>query len=152
MPGPMSLLRLVVAWLLMAALPLQGMAAASMLFCGAPAAARVAQTASHQGHHASMGMSAHDHSAHGHEGMHASHGQQAAGAEVDQMASHAPEVGGDAAQSHSCPVCAACSQAQAVGGSESLPLAAPAPSAEPSQPPVRVSSRSLTLPDKPPRG
>lgn len=131
----MSSIRLVFAWLLMAALPLQGLAAASMLFCGSQAAAPVAQAASHQGHHASMDMPAHDHAVHGHEGAHAAQ----------------PEADHDAAQSHSCPVCAACSQAQAVGGFDSLPLASPAPSAEPSQPPVRVSSRALTLPDKPPR-
>jgi hypothetical protein len=145
----MSTIRLVLAWLLMAALPLQGMAAASMLFCGAPAAARVAQAATHQGHHASMNVSKHDHSAHGHEGGHGSYGAQEQ-TEPDHDMRQAPD--GDATQGHSCPVCATCSQAQAVGGFASLPLAAPAPSAEPSQAPVRVSSRSPTLPDKPPRG
>ncbi len=142
----MSTIRLVLAWLLMAALPLQGMAAASMLFCGAPSDARIAQATSSHGHHSSMDVPSHDHSGHGHEG---AHGAQAQAGADDGM-SHAPD-GGDSAQSHSCPVCAACSQAQAVGGSDSLPLATPASSAEPSQPPVRVSSRALTLPDKPPR-
>ncbi len=122
----MSLLRLVIACLVMAALPLQGIAAASMLFCGSQAAAQVAEAASHHEHHASLNAAAHD---------------------------HAPpaDAGTGDTPAHSCPVCAACSQAQAVGGFEPSPLAAPAPSAEPSQPPGRVSSRALTLPDKPPR-
>ncbi len=123
----MPLLRLVIACLVMAALPLQGIAAASMLFCGSQAAARVAEAASHHGHHTSMDAAVHDH------------------------APAADDAHSADAQEHSCPICAACSQAQAVGEFDSLPLAAPAPSAEPSQPPVRVSSRALTLPDKPPR-
>lgn len=147
MLGSMSRFRLFLACLLMAALPLQGLAAASMLFCGSQAAARVAQAVSHQGHHASI--DAVDHAARGHAD-HASHGHGPAQADAGHEAGQVTDDG--AGQSHSCPICASCSQSQAVGGFESLPLASPAPSAEPSQPPVRVSSRSLTLPDKPPRG
>lgn len=131
----------------MAALPLQGMAAASMLFCGSQAVVRVAQAASHHGHHGSPGMSSHDHASRGH-GLPA---HAAAQVDADEGVSHSPAASGDASQSHSCPICASCSQSQAVGGFASLPLASPAPSAEPSQPPVRVSSRTLTFPDKPPR-
>ncbi len=148
----MSTIRLVLVWLLMAALPLQGTAAASMLFCGSQSAARIAQAASHHGHHESMETTAHDHAAHGQdESAHASHEPQEAGHAVDQVAAHSAEASGETAQSHSCPVCAACSQAQAVGGFDSLPLASPAPSAQPSPPAVRIASRALTLPDKPPR-
>ncbi|TWO70045.1 hypothetical protein FN976_17040 [Caenimonas sedimenti] len=131
----------------MAALPLQGMAAASMLFCGSQAAARVAQTASHQGHHASMNKAGHDHAAHGH----AAPQVEAAQVEAAQADGAAPAADNGSQQSHSCPICASCSQAQAVGGFSSLPPALPASSAEPSQPAVRVSSQTPTLPDKPPR-
>ncbi|HEY8360449.1 MAG TPA: hypothetical protein VIL30_23580 [Ramlibacter sp.] len=146
----MSRFRLFLACLLMAALPMQGMAAASMLFCGSQAAARVAQAVSHHGQPASMDASAVDHASHGHGAHGSSHGHAAAQADADQAASHSPDDG--SRQGHSCPICASCSQSQAVGGFASLPLASPAPAAEPWQPPVRVSSRTLTLPDKPPRG
>ena len=49
----MSLLRLVTVWLFMAVLPLQGMAAASMLFCG------------QAGHAVASAHGGHDHAAHG---------------------------------------------------------------------------------------
>lgn len=146
----MSRFRIFLACLLMAALPLQGMAAASMLFCGSQAAAGVAQAVSHPGHHAAMDNSGVDHAAHGHGADHASHGHAPAAMDEVQDAGQLPDDGSQ--QGHSCPICASCSQSQAVGGFGSLPLASPVPSAEPSQPPIRVSTRTLTLPDKPPRG
>lgn len=145
-------LRLVLAWLLMAALPLQGMAAASMLFCGSQAQARLTQGASQQGHHGAMDIgAAHDHASHGHGTAHGSHGHSPAAAGADQAGSQAPPGDEGSSQSHSCPICASCSQAQAVGGFDRLPITSAAPAVAPSQPPVRVPTRTLTLPDKPPR-
>jgi hypothetical protein len=137
-------------WLLMAALPLQGMAAASMLFCGSQAAARAVHAASAQGHlgHHSPMQPAHDHASHGHETHHDVQNQAAAG--IDPLSDVFLDDG--SMQSHACPVCAVCSQSHAVGGFDSLPLASTGPFAEPWQPQVRLSSRTLTLPDKPPRG
>ena len=59
----MSLLRLLVVWLVMAVLPLQGIAAGSMLFCGQAA------------HPAASQQAGHDHASHDH--AHAGHGQTA---------------------------------------------------------------------------
>ena len=59
-PASMSRFRLLLAWLVLAALPLQGFAATSMLLCGL-------EQAGHS--HAAApvrGAAAHDHSAHGH--------------------------------------------------------------------------------------
>lgn len=142
----MPRLRLLLAWLLMAALPLQGMAAASMLFCGSKAAGQMAQSESHHGHHAVAG----EHGSHAHGGQ-SSHSQSDATGHADAGMDHVPAGDEGAAQGHSCPICASCSQAQAVGGFDPLPLASPAPATGPVQAAVRVASRALTLPDKPPR-
>jgi len=128
----MPRLRLLLAWLLMAALPLQGMAAASMLFCGSGAAGRIAQTESHPDHHA-PGNAASEHGSHAH-GAHAqSDSTGHAGAGMDHAAADEGFT-----QGHSCPICAACSQSQAVGGFDPLPLASPAP------PPGRCSGCPIT--------
>lgn len=131
----MSLLRLLVAWIVMAALPLQGLAAASMLFCGAAPAASSAHADHHGadgGHHAHAAASGHEHAAAGHHG--------------------APGDGQEAAEAgHSCPICASCCQLMAVGGFEALPQVSAAPAIEPSAPPVRVTTRAASVPDKPPR-
>ena len=144
----MSRFRLFLACLLLAALPLQGMAAASMLFCGSQSAARVAQAASHHGHQASMRMAAHNHDSHGHGADSSLHGQAA----FDSDAPSGDTGDEGSGQSHACPVCASCAQAQAVGGFELLRLPLAAPSEPPRQAHVRVSTRTLSLPDKPPRG
>lgn len=146
----MPRLRLLLAWLLMAALPLQGMAAASMLFCGSKVAGRMAQSESHHGHHAAGGNAASEHGSHAHGG-HSSHAQSDATGHADAGMDDVPAGDEGAAQGHSCPICASCSQAQAVGGFDPLPLASPAPATGPVQAAVRVASRALTLPDKPPR-
>jgi hypothetical protein len=96
-----------------------------------------------------MKLSGLDRASHGHGSDHASHGHAPAQADTGHDASHFADDGSK--QSHSCPICASCSQSQAVGGFASLPLASSAPSAQPPQPAVRMYSRTLTLPDKPPR-
>ena len=134
MPSCMSRIRLLLAWLVMAALPLQGFAAASMLFCGMEQTARVSQVGDgHADHRHSDEVNsavAHDHAAHGHGASH----------------KHAQDK-----QGHGCPVCSACCHVVAVGSFEAFPETSPPPGAEPSSPIFRVQTRTATVPDKPPR-
>ena len=126
----MSIFRLLVAWLVLAALPLQGMAAASMLYCD-QAAAAVAAAAVHE-EHADPDPGHHQAAAHdGHSTGHA----DAAGA------GH-----GD----HKCPICALC---QVVAIPETTPVLpwADSPSAELPQPRVLALTRAPPRPAKPPR-
>lgn len=137
-------IRLLLAWLLMAALPLQGFAAASMLFCGVERAA-VSQAAAdgHVSHeHGDVSIAVHDHAAHG-------HGFQDQ-AKADTGAGSATQADQDQ-QGHGCPVCASCCQVVAIGGFEPFPQTTLAPSIELSSPIVRVVTRTATVPDKPPR-
>jgi hypothetical protein len=152
----MSLVRLIVAWLLMAALPMQGMAAASMLFCGQGGGA-VTGAASHGSHgaqpgHQSGDPAAHDHghhaaaaAAHGHDGHgDVAHGP-AAGAGHDDP-DHA-SAGGD----HSCPICASCCNIVALAEHPPLSFAPDAAAAQLPQPAAHILSRASPRPDKPPR-
>jgi hypothetical protein len=148
----MSRFRLFLAWLVMAALPLQGFAAASMLSCGMAQASKVSQAGALDGHahpaaEASAGHDGHAMRAHAthapasHDGTHSGAGPGAG---------HG--VHGDHGKSaHSCPVCASCCQVAAVSGFQPLPMADPVPDAEPPQPVVRMATRTTTVPDKPPR-
>ena len=130
--------RVLLAWLVMAVLPLQGFAAASMLFCGTAPAARVSQAHGHDGHeghphHAPAASTAgHDHAAHGHAAA------DPASADQDK-------------QGHACAVCASCCQVVAVGGFNALARTGDAPSVQPPHPMIRVVTRTTSVPDKPPR-
>ena len=143
----MFFMRFLLAWLLMAAIPLQGLAAASMLFCGMEmqnmpvqaqsavhiVATTVATTAGSHYH------SQHDHSQHG----------KAAPAKVvktsGDIAKQLPEV------SHKCPVCASCCNLVAITEFPPLAIIAPASQAELAEPFVLIQARPLPVPDKPPR-
>lgn len=127
----MSILRLVVAWLVMAALPMQGIAAASMLFCDQAAHSTAQQQASHD--HAS-----HDH---GHDQDHAAHGHDG-----DDGAQASP-LGDD----HACPICASCCNLLALSDAPTLSLDSARPAPPPLQGPARVATREAPAPDKPPR-
>lgn len=146
----MSIHRLVIAWLVMAALPLQGIAAASMLFCDQAARSTVAQAAS-----------GHDHEAHGHgaDGGHASHAHDG---DVSFKAEQWAKLSGaqaDSAQGgaglvddgHACPICASCCNLVALSETPTLSLAGDSPEAQPFQGPTRVFTRHSPTPDKPPR-
>ena len=130
----MSVLRLVIAWLVMAALPLQGMAAASMLFCGQAAHTTVAAHGAHDHATHALGGSAHAH--HGH---------------VDAHASPADAGEATADDGHACPICASCSNLVALSEPPSLSLAAHVPASQPSHGASRVLTREASTPDKPPR-
>jgi hypothetical protein len=132
----MSRIRLILAWLVMAALPLQGFAAASMLFCGGGPAARASQ--------------AHGHASHPGHGDHAHHAAAPSDSGHDHAA-HADAKAGDDKQGHACAVCASCCQVVAVNSFEPSPQVTAPPGAQPPHPHVRVATRTATLPDKPPR-
>lgn len=137
--------RLLLAWLLMAALPLQGWAAASMLFCGPAQRAAVqahAQVPADAGHH---GMRADTHAAH-HEGTVGGHAHPHA----DPSAPH-DTAAGDGSASHACGVCAACCHAVALAQTPHWPAVQPVPAAEPAEPLTAVLARASPVPDKPPR-
>lgn len=123
----MSRLRLFLACLVMAALPLQGFAAASMLFCG------MGQL---------EGAAHHNHAGHEHPIP-----------DVPQAGlGHSDHPKADQEkQGHACPVCASCCHVVAIGAFQSLQLTAHAPAVQPPASIVRVTTRTTTPPDKPPR-
>lgn len=127
--------RLLLVWLVMAAIPLQGWAAASMLFCGmgahhAPAQVAVAQQDA-AGHH--------DHSKHSH----------AAEVQVKKTADNTSTKLPDVA--HKCGVCASCCHGVAIAEFPELVAFAPVPQAELAAPFVLIHARPSQVPDKPPR-
>ena len=136
----MSTLRIFLAWLVLAALPLQGFAAATMLFCGQ---VRSPSGQSVSGHpHAVAEATGHDHGVHDHGAAnpHASDGDEGGPAQDD------PADAG-----HACAVCAACSNVVAlVDYQPPLPVTA-SPGADLPQPAVRILARASPRPDKPPR-
>lgn len=132
----MSRLRVYLAWLLFAAIPLQGLAAASMLYCGE----------SHGSHlgvvvHSGALQNGHDHSAHVHDAV---------------MASSTPSHDVSAAvqlsdADHECSVCASCYQAVGLPHPARSALASPAVPGKLAQTPVLIESVPAALPEKPPR-
>jgi hypothetical protein len=100
-------IRLVFAFLLVAALPLQGIAAVTMTLCGSGQSAHHADSPAPS--HGVMAADQHaDHGMHHHQ--HAS----AALADDDQAALHSPRVGPDKQSQSKCSVCASCCSAAAV--------------------------------------
>jgi hypothetical protein len=134
----MSVLRLVIACLVMAALPLQGIAAASMLFCEQAAHATVSQP------------SGHDHASHGHGDDGSAKAEQFAKQGVQQTDSSQAKSG-LADDGHACPICASCCNLVALTEAPILSFAGDSPTAEPLQGPARVFTRHAPAPDKPPR-
>lgn len=152
----MSIVRLIVAWLVMAALPLQGIAAASMLFCDQAAHSTTQQQPAHD--HASHG---HDHASHAHGGHDdaaaAEHGHEAVADQGGDWV-HVAQAGHDAGakassvgDDHSCPICASCCNLVALSELPTLSLDSTPPMAPPLQGPSRVTTREAPAPDKPPR-
>jgi hypothetical protein len=134
----MSILRLVIAWLVMAALPLQGIAAASMLFCEQAAHATVSQP------------SGHDHATHQHGDDGFAKAEQSAKQDA-QRADGSQAKSGLAGDGHACPICASCCNLVALTEAPILSFAGDSPEAQPLQGPARVFTRHAPTPDKPPR-
>ena len=143
----MSILRLVIAWLVMAALPLQGIAAASMLFCDQAAHSTTSQP------------SGHDHAAHGHGEAHDHASHARAGDDGAQPDSKLSQAQGDTTKTgsgmvddgHACPICASCCNLVALSETPTLSLDGAAPMSPPLQDAARVFTRHAPTPDKPPR-
>ena len=132
----MSVLRFLVAWLMMAALPLQGFAAASMVFCKGEHHAAASSPA--ESGHATTG--AHDHTSHSH-GMEAQ-ADKAVAASAD---SELPDT------AHKCGVCASCCHSLAIAQNVHWPSFSPAPQAESAEPFLLILGTPASVLDKPPR-
>jgi hypothetical protein len=125
----MARLRLLLACLLLFAIPLQGIAGASMLFCGK------------SGTHHAPAVSAHHHTGHDHAGHdHAMHAQQEEG-----DAKLLPDA------LHACAICASCCHGVAITQAEPAIALPPAPAAVLVTTVVLMHSRPAKVPDKPPR-
>lgn len=128
-------LRILFAWLLMAALPLQGFAAASMLFCGMGTQHQSASTAVAPHDHAAMlGQATVGH-------VHA----KAIGAAHGAL----PQTQHDT--QHKCSICAACCNGVALIGLQQSMAVATAAQSELAEPLVLIHTRPAPVPDKPPR-
>lgn len=119
-------MRILFVWLLMAAIPLQGFAAAAMLFCDVD----VQQQQQQQQHLHAVGQTTTATASH-HE--HAMHGK------VSKVSSH------------KCSICATCCNSMALIAKQPVLAAATAPQSELAEPLVSIQARAVPLPDKPPR-
>lgn len=131
--------RVLLVWLLMAAVPLQGWAAASMLFCGSAGQHSTTQAveAGHGASDASEGASnvGHDHSAHDHA----------------QVQKPSGSTGQSTDVGHKCAACAACCHGVAMTAFPEVIAFGPLPQSELSEPFVVIDARPSPVPDKPPR-
>lgn len=125
-------LRLLFAWLLLAAIPLQGLAAASMLFCGMGPD----HGAQHQAQPVSVAADGHEHASHQH--------LEVVTADQDKQL-QLPD------SSHKCGVCASCCNGVALTATPLLVAIAPLPPAHAAEPFVLLHPWPSTVPDKPPR-
>ncbi len=128
----MLILRILLAWLLIAAVPMQGLAVASMLLCGMGAQQlNTVQTSEH-----------HDHAAmHGHTtDVEHGHAQTA-----DPTLGASPDTG------HKCSICAACCNGVGLVGVDYAVAMVPAPQVELAEPFVLIHALPTPVPEKPPR-
>jgi hypothetical protein len=133
----MSFWRVVLAWLIMAAVPLQGIAASSMLFCAMSEHHSQEAQAKPAHHGEGSTASGHDHAKHEHEK-----------ASTEQAKSKAGSLPDSA---HVCGVCGSCSNTAAI-----VDFAQPATVKRPVQTMeaelfVLIHSPPIDLPEKPPR-
>jgi hypothetical protein len=136
----MSRLRLVIAWLVMAAVPLQGLAAATMVFCGGAHHGQAAQVSSAEsGMHEHANGAEHDHAA------------TTAASEDDGASVQAPASKALPDANHKCGVCSSCCSGVAIAQSLSSAAFMPLPQAELAEPFVLIHAPPSQLPDKPPR-
>jgi hypothetical protein len=139
----MSRFRTLLAWLIMAAIPLQGLAAASMLFCGMGAhhapSQQVGSMKQAPVHVADKATGEHDHSAHSHAA------PEQAKKSADTSTGKLPDA------SHKCGVCASCCHSVAIAEFPALVAFATAPQADLVEPFVLIQARPSPVPDKPPR-
>ena len=136
----MSRFSLFLAWLIVAAVPLQGLAAGSMLFCGPNhGEARVAAAQQVQHLHGSAAAVEHEHSK-----------------QVDAVDVQAKKIGSGGGKklpdaAHKCGVCASCCNIVAITEFPRLMAFAAVTQAESAEPFVLIHVRPSEVPDKPPR-
>ena len=127
-------IRLLFAWLVLAAIPLQGFAAASMLYCGLGSGHK-AQV------HSQLPMSDHhDHADGAHSHPKVGKVEKSAGDEVQL-----PDA------SHKCGVCASCGHSAAMTETPRSLAVTLMPHARAAAPAVAIHPRPSSVPDKPPR-
>ena len=129
----MLMLRIFFVWLLIAAVPMQGLAVASMLFCGTGVQQlHTVQTTDH-----------HDHAAmHGH----TFQAEQGNAQPADPTPGASPDTG------HKCSICAACCNGVGLVGVDYVVTMAPASQVQLAEPFALVRALPTPVPDKPPRG
>jgi len=132
----MPRVRLFLVWLLMAAIPLQGWAAATMVFCGG--APQQAPAVHHRGHEGGHQFTA-DHAVQHVAPDTAPHG--------DGNHPNGPQAEGV----HSCAICAVCCHGVALTDTRLPAGASAAPQADLAEPLVAIHSRPSTVLERPPR-
>ena len=135
----MSLMRVLLAWLIMAAIPVQGLAAVSMAFCQG---AHQHAAATHGDGGLDPATIQHDHSMHKHAG-------EAPQIEVTDADAVSAKALPDA--SHKCGVCASCCHSLALAQLPQWPVFASAPQVGSAEEVVLIHATSPERPDKPPR-
>lgn len=126
------------AWLVMAAIPFQGLAAATMAFCGGAHHAQAAQVGA-GGMHEHADGTAHD------------HGQPVADAQAIEAESAATASKALPDVNHKCGACTSCCSSVAIAQSAYDLAFAPVPQAGLAEPFVLIHAPPSQLPDKPPR-
>ena len=142
--GAMVRIRLLFVWLLLAALPIQGFAAASMLYCAMERTA-ISQTVVD----GKIGQERRDAAPAAAHEMAASMGSpdlSTAGPDSSAMAQDDQGM-----QGHGCSVCAFSCQAVFIVDVDLVLPTSPPPSVEPTFDVARAATRATTVPDKPPR-
>lgn len=136
----MSRLRLFLVWLIVAAIPLQGLAASSMLFCG-PNHEPAQVLSAHQERHVDNGGASmqRDHS------KHVDVAEVQTGKSGDGAGKKLPDA------AHKCGVCASCCHIVAIAEFPEPVAFAATPQAELAEPFVLIHARPSQVPDKPPR-
>lgn len=136
----MPLLRLLMAWLIMAAIPLQGVAAVSMAFCKGSHPQRVA--AAQGGGDQHLGTQRDDDSRHSHLAVSP---QVKQALDETHAAKSLPDPG------HTCGVCASCCHSLAVAEVPRWPAVVPIAQPAPAEAVLRIDAAASERPDKPPR-
>lgn len=129
--------RFVLAWLIMLAIPMQGLAAASMAICAGEHHAGA-------GRHEARSGGAHDHASHA---SHAPAAEQSVAHAAPQWEDHAAEP----ATGHECGVCATCCHSPALAEYPPWPELPTLDQAVVTAPFVVILTVPSRLPDKPPR-
>lgn len=136
----MPLLRLLLAWLIMAAIPLQGVAAVSMALCKGGHPQRVAAAQDGGDQHLGTQRDAA-----------ARHSHLAVSPQVEQALDETHAAKSLSDPGHKCGVCASCCHNLAMAEVPRWPAVATIPQPEPAEGVLRIDAAPSQRPDKPPR-